>query len=881
MESSKAILPATVKDLAKVLRLARARQGDVFNPRGRAVFWIGAGASVSAGLPSGRQLAGRLALRLAVLLGHLDGSDDSDEPLRHQQALDELQRAGGIAPGYTLSTAYGQLFAELDAVHQREFIRSVIEKTNRRKINWSHLAVGELVRQRIVHTVLTTNFDDLLLDGLVRSDQLPAIIDGVESLNRMDPRPPVPQLVYLHGSQHTYSPRNSTEAVQGTRDLPQAHGGLYGLLQQCSALVVVGYAGNPGEGVMELLLRVCRSLPELVVFWVSHGQQDALSPMTVELLSTLRHGRLLPGQDADLFFRELLQEMRIGVPSWFQQPVEHLQQMAGRISVGPGIASAPLREEVDDFCERLERLQQAWLASGQINTERRELRQLILRDDHAEVWRRLADRTLEDVAMLQMRAEAAYELSQDGMQPELLPHAVRDCSAVLRKLPHGTAKWALAQDRLGDALAALGEGGDERAIRDAIAAYDDALSIHTRNANPIKWASTRHNQGLALLTLGEWGDSQALEMALQALSDALEVYRQDSTPYEWATAQANRASALQLLGERGDPRQLEEAIEAYSQALRIRTREQMPLDWAMTQCNRAGALIALGEQGQAPMLQEALSQLELASQTVPRDSRPLHWAAVRYKYGLALLVQARCGDVQQLRKALSVLQKALEVQAKAQAWAATPENFNQAVKKAALRGEAGVHRKAREMLNAVIDTLRQIDTAQAQGEAIDVGGLATGIFDDIRRMALPTKPSGTAKSKVLVVEDNETQQAVIEGLLRNCIRVSEIRPALDGKQALSALEEFCPDLLILDLGLPDMPGQQILGLARRHYPYLPVLVYSADTQAVEVLQQDATLEAGSARLAILQKESDKESEYKEFMQLVPSLFRWRQRDAHG
>ena len=340
------VRPGTIAELGKRLLLARADEGDATHPHGRTVFWIGAGTSVSAGLPSGRALAGRLALRIAVKLGYVEAALDSEDLALHEEAFASLKRAGEIGSELTLASAYGGLFARLDATQQRDFIRRVIVKTNRRQINWSHLAIGELVRQRIVHTLLTTNFDDLLLDGLVRCDQLPAIIDGVESLNRMDPRPPVPQLVYLHGSQHTYSPRNSTEAVLGVRDLAQAQGGLFGLLQQCSALVIVGYAGNAGEGVMELLLRVCASLPELPIFWVAHGQQDSLSSAAFELLSGTSNGRLIPGQDSDLFFRELLRETRIGVPAWFREPVDHLLHLADRISVDVSPASVVRQIEV-------------------------------------------------------------------------------------------------------------------------------------------------------------------------------------------------------------------------------------------------------------------------------------------------------------------------------------------------------------------------------------------------------------------------------------------------------------------------------------------------------------------------------------------------------
>ena len=130
---------------------------------------------------------------------------------------------------------------------QREFIDEIIWEA-KDKLKWAHVCLGELVARRYVHTVLTTNFDQLVLQGIIRTGLLPVVADGAESLNRVTAEPRRPQIVHLHGSMHTYDPRNSRTAIMATREDPTLRSVLYTILHRCDLLVVVGYAGGE-EGV--------------------------------------------------------------------------------------------------------------------------------------------------------------------------------------------------------------------------------------------------------------------------------------------------------------------------------------------------------------------------------------------------------------------------------------------------------------------------------------------------------------------------------------------------------------------------------------------------------------------------------------------------------
>jgi DNA-binding response OmpR family regulator len=86
---------------------------------------------------------------------------------------------------------------------------------------------------------------------------------------------------------------------------------------------------------------------------------------------------------------------------------------------------------------------------------------------------------------------------------------------------------------------------------------------------------------------------------------------------------------------------------------------------------------------------------------------------------------------------------------------------------------------------------------------------------------------GTPSARVLVVEDDEA----IADVLRRSLRAEghEVQSAADGVEALSAAEQFVPDLVILDLGLPRLDGTEVLKRLRAEGD-VPILILTARTE---------------------------------------------------
>jgi len=60
---------------------------------------------------------------------------------------------------------------------------------------------------------------------------------------------------------------------------------------------------------------------------------------------------------------------------------------------------------------------------------------------------------------------------------------------------------------------------------------------------------------------------------------------------------------------------------------------------------------------------------------------------------------------------------------------------------------------------------------------------------------------------ILVIEDNETNMRLCTTLLSR--RGYEVRGAINAREALEALEQFHPRLILMDLQLPGMDGYQL------------------------------------------------------------------------
>lgn len=108
---------------------------------------------------------------------------------------------------------------------------------------------------------------------------------------------------------------------------------------------------------------------------------------------------------------------------------------------------------------------------------------------------------------------------------------------------------------------------------------------------------------------------------------------------------------------------------------------------------------------------------------------------------------------------------------------------------------------------------------------------------------------------ILVVEDERTLNEAYQVILRKAGYV--VKSAFDGKEALTALKTYEPDLILLDLRMPNMDGLEFLhkyDLTHSH-PDVKVIIFSNYDMQAEI---DEAYQHGADRYILKAWASPKE-----------------------
>ena len=93
---------------------------------------------------------------------------------------------------------------------------------------------------------------------------------------------------------------------------------------------------------------------------------------------------------------------------------------------------------------------------------------------------------------------------------------------------------------------------------------------------------------------------------------------------------------------------------------------------------------------------------------------------------------------------------------------------------------------------------------------------------------------------ILVLDDEKNYLLVLETILEE--QGYEVTALQDPQLALAYLEDSEVDVLVTDMRMPGMSGQEVLAHIRKEYPYIPVLIMTAFgsiDRAVEAMKSGA------------------------------------------
>ncbi|AWK13977.1 response regulator [Candidatus Fukatsuia symbiotica] len=88
----------------------------------------------------------------------------------------------------------------------------------------------------------------------------------------------------------------------------------------------------------------------------------------------------------------------------------------------------------------------------------------------------------------------------------------------------------------------------------------------------------------------------------------------------------------------------------------------------------------------------------------------------------------------------------------------------------------------------------------------------------------------TAKVKVVIADDHELIIDAIKNIINLLPNYQTVGQAKNGLEVYGVCLETEPDMIILDLGLPGMHGQDVITQLLRRWPSLRILVFTARTE---------------------------------------------------
>lgn len=88
--------------------------------------------------------------------------------------------------------------------------------------------------------------------------------------------------------------------------------------------------------------------------------------------------------------------------------------------------------------------------------------------------------------------------------------------------------------------------------------------------------------------------------------------------------------------------------------------------------------------------------------------------------------------------------------------------------------------------------------------------------------------------RILYVEDEENLAMIVGETMT--LKGFTVRHEKDGRQVMKNIEDFAPDICVLDVMLPNVDGFSLGKLIRKIYPRLPVIFLTAKGQTKDVLE---------------------------------------------
>lgn len=212
---------------------------------------------------------------------------------------------------------YPSCMSKLTPSERKNLISQTVKDA---KVNWTHIAIAQLLKQGYINRILTPNFDNLVQRACALVGEFPGIYDLTTSSEFKKDLLFDKSVIHLHG-QHTGFILCNTEAE--VEDQFQTLKPVFQQLDEKSLWIVVGYSGN-NDPIFKLLSN--KTVFEHRLFWIGYEDNKPAKMLKDELLSEEKYAFFVKGFNSDDFFVRLSQQLNCFPPAFIQQPFTYLSE---------------------------------------------------------------------------------------------------------------------------------------------------------------------------------------------------------------------------------------------------------------------------------------------------------------------------------------------------------------------------------------------------------------------------------------------------------------------------------------------------------------------------------------------------------------------------
>lgn len=94
--------------------------------------------------------------------------------------------------------------------------------------------------------------------------------------------------------------------------------------------------------------------------------------------------------------------------------------------------------------------------------------------------------------------------------------------------------------------------------------------------------------------------------------------------------------------------------------------------------------------------------------------------------------------------------------------------------------------------------------------------------------------------RILIVDDQRRTRRSLKALIATKFQLVDTCEAVNGREAIRCVEECKPDLVLMDVRMPDMDGIEATRIIKARLAYIPVIILSMYSE-----YRDASLAAGA------------------------------------